>query len=300
MIHDDSPFIRRLRNTNPLPPPHQLIAPEAWSQSLQDLEIFWSKLWWFALYKSLMRKQRTHLIISFPKGGSSIHDSLITERYGNQKSSSNLLATATLATRECPKHLFWCFLFGVLKILRDAGILGRGTPLFPQCSKIWPFCSPYEELHLIFGWVILFHTFNLFCLPNWNFAMILGVTKANPFITLTSLWQKSCTFLHLPWICQCYHPAQRSWIERLRTWKMGRCQYSTPQWKPESQIWFCGIWNGKQRNMNCYSLKVSKKFGSWVLKGHSHLVWLDGIRWMDDWDMCSSNRKCWCCFFSRW
>ena len=43
--------------------------------------------------------------------------------------------------------------------------------------------------------------------------------------------------------------------------------------------------------MNCYSLKVSKKFGSWVLKGHSHLVWLDGIHWIDDWDMCSSNRS---------
>ncbi len=128
--------------------------------------------------------------------------SLITERCPPRR-----VAIKNQAEVACNCHT--SFLFGVVKILGDIwGILG-GVPYCPQnrVPKSAVFVHPCMKK---------FHTFNLFCPPNWNFVMISGVTKANPFVALTSLRQKSCNFLYLPWICQCYHPATQILSNRTR------------------------------------------------------------------------------------
>ena len=132
MVHDDSPFIRRLRNAKPLPPPHQLIAPEAWSQSLQDLEIFWSKLWWFA--KKIPHVLHREKKISFPKGGSSIHDSLITERYAIKNQAQNCLQLRHWRPRNALNTFFGA---SCLEYLRSYGMRESWEGV-PHCSPSAP------------------------------------------------------------------------------------------------------------------------------------------------------------------
>lgn len=92
---------------------------------------FWKRFFVVLLRKIPHVQQRKR--ISFPKGGSSIHIWLITERYAIKNQAQNCLQLRHWRPRNALNTLNRCFLFGVLKIRPRCGNLGKGYkyPIVP-------------------------------------------------------------------------------------------------------------------------------------------------------------------------